>query len=270
MRGYSINPGLPPRQSGASLSGCISPISSVFSGVFILGWHFYSYSTDGHLFSSWDRSLPKPFLKAFFFAEQNWGLGWVVPTDPVNPVLSREGCGEWGQQGRKALGEAQNIRRQRWAGVCGDMEQRVSLGPAGYHRPSQTRVTSAHTYPMSTWAPSRRPEVLHQARLQLSICLRVTFCLRHRIPWCVGSAQGSPGRLPVAPAQAQQGFLAWDSSSTKAATLLLDPSRRWKWHSRILLKSPLSYKSSAWCLSMAQLPCYPHKQRSNNKSLRRC
>lgn len=130
-------------------------------------------------------------------------------------MLSREGCGEWGRQGHKVLGEAQNIRRQRWAGVCGDMEQRVSLGPAGYHRPSQTRVTSAHTYPMSTWAPSRRPEVLHQARLQLSICLRVTFCLRHRIPWCVGSAQGSPGRLPVAPAQAQQGSLAWGSSSTK-------------------------------------------------------
>lgn len=56
----------------------------------------------------------------------------------------------------------------------------------------------------------------------------------------------------------------------KAATLLLDSSRHWKRHSRILLKSPLSYNSSAWCLSMAQLPCYPHKQHSNNKSLCRC
>lgn len=160
-------------------------------------------------------------------------------------MLSGEWRGEWGRQGCEALGEARTTQGNRDGQGCAE--------------------TWSTEPPQVLWDTARQPKpepALHTPILWVlghstgdeSFCTGSGFSWASAVAWprawCPGSVWGSPSRLPTAAAPAQQGFLVWGSPSTKAATLLLDPSRHWKRYSPVLLKSPPSYKSFTWCFLM--------------------
>lgn len=138
-----------------------------------------------------------------------------------------------------------NTGRQRWKHWRHEAQSHPRFCGTLPDNPNQSRPCTHLSYEyLATPQETRAFALVHASSEHLP--------LRDLVPeaphsWCPGSVWGSPSRLPTAPALAQQGFLVWGSPSTKVATLLLEPSRPWKRYSPVLLKSPPSYKSFAWC-----------------------